>query len=87
MLHARVLRPARSARPLLSVDDSAARKVDGFVRTVRKGDFLAVLAKTEWGAVKAMRARRRPSGAPPSRCPSRPPCSTTGAASSWPRRT
>ena len=56
MLHARVLRPFAVGASLLSVDDSAAAKVDGFVRTVRKGDFLAVLAKTEWGAIKAMRA-------------------------------
>ncbi len=58
MLHARVLRPGAVGASLLSVDDSAAKKIDGFVRTVRKGDFLAVLAKTEWGAIKAMRATR-----------------------------
>lgn len=56
MLHARVLRPDAIGAPLVSFDDSAAKKVKGFVRTVRKGDFLAVLATTEWGAVKAMRA-------------------------------
>ena len=58
MLHARVLRPGAIGASLLSFDDSAAKKIDGFVRTVRKGDFLAVLAKTEWGAIKAMRAVR-----------------------------
>lgn len=58
MLHARVLRPDAIGAPLQSFDDSAARKVKGFVRTVRKGDFLAVLATTEWGAVKAMRAMK-----------------------------
>ena len=56
MLHARVLRPGAIGASLLSFDDSAAKKVDGFVRSVRKGDFLAVLAKTEWAAIKAMRA-------------------------------
>ena len=56
MLHARVLRPGAAGASLLSFDDSAAKQVDGFVRSVRKGDFLAVLAKTEWGAIKAMRA-------------------------------
>ena len=56
MLHARVIRPGAVGASLLSFDDSAAKKVGGFVRTVRKGDFLAVLAKTEWGAIKAMRA-------------------------------
>ena len=56
MLHARVLRPDDLGAPLKGYDDSAAKKVTGFVQTVRKGDFLAVLAKTEWGAIKAMRA-------------------------------
>ncbi len=58
MLHARVLRPGAVGASLLSFDDSGAKKVDGYLRTVRKGDFLAVLAKTEWGAIKAMRAVR-----------------------------
>jgi CO/xanthine dehydrogenase Mo-binding subunit len=66
MLHARVLRPGATGASLLSFDDSAAKKVDGFVRSVRKGDFLAVLAKTEWGAIKAMRAvKARWGGAEP----------------------
>lgn len=58
MLHARVLRPDDLGAPLQSFDDAAARKVPGFVRTVRKGDFLAVVAKNEWAAIKAMRAMK-----------------------------
>lgn len=58
MLHARVLRPDDLGASLLSFDDSAARKVAGFVRTVRKGDFLAVVSRTEWGAIKAQRAMK-----------------------------
>jgi CO/xanthine dehydrogenase Mo-binding subunit len=58
MLHARVLRPDDLGAPLKGYDDSAAKKVTGFVQTVRKGDFLAVLAKTEWGAIKAMQAMK-----------------------------
>lgn len=58
MLHARVLRPAELGAALQSFDDSDAKKINGFVQTVRKGDFLAVLAKTEWGAIKAMRAMK-----------------------------
>ncbi len=56
MLHARVVRPDAIGASLLSVDDSQARKVNGFVQTVRKGNFLAVLSTSEWGAVKAARA-------------------------------
>lgn len=58
MLHARVLRPDDLGAPLQSFDDGAARKVAGFVRTVRRGDFLAVVAKNEWAAIKAMRAMK-----------------------------
>ena len=53
MLHARVVRPAAIKASLVSVDDAAARKVAGYVATVRKGDFLAVVARTEWGAIQA----------------------------------
>lgn len=56
MLHARMIRPMGLGGKLLSVDDIAARKVSGFVKVVRKQDFLAVVCKTEWAAVKAARA-------------------------------
>ncbi len=56
MRHARVVRPDAFGAPLVSVDDSAARKVSGFLQTVRKGNFLAVVAQTEWAAIKAARA-------------------------------
>ena len=56
MLHARVVRADELGAQLEAVDDSAARKVNGFVQTVRKGNFVAVVARSEWGAVKAARA-------------------------------
>ena len=52
MLHARVVRPAAMKANLLSVDDSAAKKVPGYVATVRKGNFLAMVAKNEWAAIR-----------------------------------
>ena len=58
MLHGRVVRPAAMQAKLESVDDAAARKISGFVRTVVKGNFVGVVAKTEWGAIKAMEAIR-----------------------------
>jgi CO/xanthine dehydrogenase Mo-binding subunit len=58
MLHARVIRPDELGAGVASVDDAAARKVSGFVQTVRKGNFLAVVARHEWAAVKAARAVR-----------------------------
>jgi nicotinate dehydrogenase subunit B len=56
MLHARVIRPDHHGARVASVDETAARQVNGFVQTVRKGDFVAVIARNEWAAVKAARA-------------------------------
>ncbi|TAM12545.1 MAG: xanthine dehydrogenase family protein molybdopterin-binding subunit [Nevskiaceae bacterium] len=56
MLHGRVIRPTGMQAHLQSVDDGAARRLPGFVKTVVKGDFVGVVARTEWGAIKAMRA-------------------------------
>ncbi|MBX9812034.1 MAG: molybdopterin-dependent oxidoreductase [Burkholderiales bacterium] len=56
MLHARVVRPAAMKASLLAVDDSQAKKIPGYVTTVRKGNFLAVVAKNEWAAIRAASA-------------------------------
>lgn len=53
MLHARVVRPAAIGASLQSVDDSAAKRVPGYVTAVRKGNFLAVVANNEWAAIRA----------------------------------
>ncbi|MCE2878491.1 MAG: molybdopterin-dependent oxidoreductase [Comamonadaceae bacterium] len=56
MLHARVIRPDDLGAKALAVDDQACRKITGFVQTVREGNFIAVVCKNEWSAVKAARA-------------------------------
>ncbi len=56
MRHGRVIRPTAMRAELLSYDDSAAKKIKGFVQTVRQGNFLAVVAETEWAAIKAAAA-------------------------------
>lgn len=53
MLHARVIRSDVAGARLLNVDDSECKKLKGFVQTVRKDNFLAVVCKDEWSAVKA----------------------------------
>jgi CO/xanthine dehydrogenase Mo-binding subunit len=58
MLHARVIRSDEYGARISSVDDSAAKRVSGYVQTVRKGDFLAVVARNEWAAIKAADAMR-----------------------------
>ena len=56
MLHARVIRSTQIGARIASVNDLAARKIKGYVSTVRQGDFLAVVCASEWAAVKAARA-------------------------------
>jgi len=53
MLHGRVVRPYGVRARLLSVDDSGLKDIPGFVQVVRRGDFLGVVAETEWGAIQA----------------------------------
>jgi nicotinate dehydrogenase subunit B len=52
MLHARVIRPAAMKADLQSVDDRAAKKIPGYIATIRKGNFLAVAARDEWAAIR-----------------------------------
>ena len=56
MLHARVVRPGAMKADLLSVDDGGAKKIPGYVATVRKGNFLAAVAKNEWAAIRCANA-------------------------------
>ena len=55
MLHARVVRPPYLGATLDSVDESSVAGISG-VKVVRKQDFVAVVAKSEWAAVKAAAA-------------------------------
>jgi CO/xanthine dehydrogenase Mo-binding subunit len=56
MLHGRVVRPPAVGAQVVRVDDAAARRVAGFMQTVVKGNFVGVVAGSEWGAVKAARS-------------------------------
>jgi nicotinate dehydrogenase subunit B len=62
MLHGRVVRvnggtvsKAKNAT-FQSSDDTAARAIPGYVRTVQKGNFVGVVATTEWAAIQAAKA-------------------------------
>ena len=55
MLHARVIRPPAIGATLMSVDESSLRGIPD-VRVVRVENFLAVVAKDEWAAVRAAAA-------------------------------
>jgi CO/xanthine dehydrogenase Mo-binding subunit len=53
MLHGRVVRPYGVGAKLVSVDDSGLKEIPGFVQVVRRGNFLGVVAETEWAAIQA----------------------------------
>ncbi len=52
MLHGRVIRPARIGAKLLSVDEASIKGIPD-AKVVRVNDFLGVVAKTEWAAIRA----------------------------------
>jgi CO/xanthine dehydrogenase Mo-binding subunit len=53
MLHARVVHPAAVGAKLEAWNDAPCREIPGYLRAVGKGDFLAVVANNEWGAIRA----------------------------------
>jgi nicotinate dehydrogenase subunit B len=53
MLHGRVIRPASAGAKFVSVDESSVKSIPGFVKTVVEGDFVGVVAESEWSAVRA----------------------------------
>ena len=53
MLHGRVVRPLAIGANLESVDESSLNNIPGLVKVVREGNFLGVIATTEWGAIQA----------------------------------
>ena len=55
MLHGRIVRPPSMGATLVSVDESSLRGIPD-VRIVRVENFLAVVAKDEWAAVRAATA-------------------------------
>jgi CO/xanthine dehydrogenase Mo-binding subunit len=54
MVHARVVRPPSYDAQLTECDIPAVEKLPGVVKVVRDGNFLAVVAKKEFQAIKAM---------------------------------
>ncbi len=56
MLHGRVIRPPGVGAKLGKVDIPSVTGIPGFVKAVTKGDFLGVVAETEWAAIQAAQA-------------------------------
>jgi nicotinate dehydrogenase subunit B len=55
MLHGRVIRPSAIGATLVSYDESSISAIPGIVKVVRIENFLGVVAKSEWSAIKAAR--------------------------------
>ena len=55
MYHGRVIRPPALGATLLSVDEASILDIPGIVKVVRQENFLGVVAKTEWAAIKGSR--------------------------------
>ena len=56
MLHARVVHPAAVGATLEAWSDTSCHMIPGYLRAVRKGNFLAVVAINEWAAIRASTA-------------------------------
>ncbi len=56
MVHGRVVRPPAIGAELQSVDEASVQAIPGLIKVVRDGNFLGVVARTEWGAIKAAEA-------------------------------
>ena len=54
MLHARVMRPPAIGAKLQSVDETSIKNIPG-AKVVKEGDFLAVVAESEWNAIRGAR--------------------------------
>ena len=53
MLHGRVIRPSGFGARLVSYDESSIAGIPGIVKVVRINNFLGIVAKSEWSAIKA----------------------------------
>jgi nicotinate dehydrogenase subunit B len=58
MLHGRVIRPAGAGATLLGVDETSVQGIPGYVKAVVKGNFVGVVAKDEWAAIRAAKELR-----------------------------
>ena len=56
MLHGRVVRPARAGAKLVSVDEDSVKGITGYVKAVVDGNFVGLVAESEWAAIRAAQA-------------------------------
>ena len=56
MLHGRVIRPAGVGAALVKIDESSVKGIPGVVKIVANGNFVGVVAESEWSAIRAAKA-------------------------------
>ena len=56
MLHGRVVRPTRAGAKLVSVDEDSVKQITGYLKTVVEGNFVGLVAESEWSAIRAAQA-------------------------------
>ena len=61
MLHGRVVRPSGVGATLVSCDESSIADIPGVVKVVRINNFVGVVAKSEWGAIKGAHPAKKSS--------------------------
>jgi CO/xanthine dehydrogenase Mo-binding subunit len=72
MLHGRSVRPSTSLSAPLSIDESSIKNIPGVVKVVKEGNFVGVVAQTEWAAIQASRALKVTWAEPTLKMPSGP---------------
>jgi CO/xanthine dehydrogenase Mo-binding subunit len=55
MVHARNVKPPMAGATLVSLDETSVRNIPGFIRVVRKGNYVAVVCEREEHAIQAAR--------------------------------
>ena len=70
MLHGRVVRPPVVNSQPVRVDESSIKQIPGIVKVVRDGDFVGVVAETEWSAIRAAKELKVTWSRPQSQFPS-----------------
>jgi CO/xanthine dehydrogenase Mo-binding subunit len=69
MLHGRVVRPPVVSSKPSSVDESSISQIPGVVKVVQEGNFVGVVAQTEWAAIQAAKALKVAWSSPSVRLP------------------
>src|SRR5204862_2154093 len=68
MVHARNVKPPVAGATVTAIDESSVRQLPGFIKVVRKGNYVAVVCEREEQAIAAAKALKvswqKPSAAP-----------------------